>query len=147
MNNLYGWKMSQHLPYEGLEWLKNVDEFDVMSISEKSPIGYFLDVDLEHPDELHELHNDYLLAPEKIAVSSDILSKYCTRIADKYEIKVGDAKKLIPGLGNKTNYVVPYRNLQLYLSLGMKLTKIHRVLKFKQSDWIKKILILTLKKE
>ena len=65
-------------------------------------------------------------------------SNYCKKIADKYEIKVGDVKKLIPNLANKTNYVVHYRNIQLYLSLGMKLTKIHIVLKFKQSDWMKK---------
>ena len=66
------------------------------------------------------------------------MSKCCKEIADKYEIKVGDVKKLIPNLGNKTNYVVHYRNLQLYLSLGMKLTKVHRVLKLRQSDWMKK---------
>ena len=66
------------------------------------------------------------------------MSKYCKSIADKYEIKVGDVKKIISILGNKTNYVVHYRNLQLYLSLGVKLTKIHRLLKFKQSDWMKK---------
>ena len=92
-----------------------------MSISEcnsneKSPIGYFLEVDLEYPDKLHELQNDYPLAPEKLVVSSDMLSKYCKRIANKYEIKVGDVKKLIPNLGNKTNYVARYRNPQLYLS-------------------------------
>ena len=109
-----------------------------MSISEKSLIGCLLKIDLKYSDKLHELHNDYPLAPEKLAVSSDMLSKYCKKIADKYEIKVGDVKKLIPNLGNKTNYVVHYRNLQLYLPLGMKLTKIHRVLKFKQSDWMKK---------
>ena len=123
------------------------DEFDVALISKKSQTGYIFEVDLEYPDELHELHNDYPLAPEKLAVSSDMLSKYCKKTADKYEIKVGDVKKLIPNLGNKTNYVVHYRNLQLHLSLGIKLTKIHKVLKFKQSDWIKNISILTLKKE
>ena len=96
-----------------------------MSISDKNPIGYILELDLEHSDELHELHNDFPLAPEKFAGSNDMLSNYCKKIADKYEIKVGDVKKLIPNLGNKANYVVHYRNLQLYLSLGMKLTKIH----------------------
>ena len=84
------------------------------------------------------MHKDYPLAPEKLAIPYDMLSDYCKKIADEYEIKVGDVKKLIPNLGNKTNYVLYYKNLQLYLSLGMKLTKIHKVLKFKQSDWMKK---------
>ena len=115
--------------------VKNVDGFDAALISQ---IGYILEVDLEYPDELHELHNDYPLALDKLAVSYDMLSNYCKKIADKYEIKVGEVKKLVPNLGNKTNYVVHYINLQLCLSLGIKLTKIHRVLKFKQFDWMKK---------
>ena len=143
MNNLYGCAMSEYLPYEGFDWLKNVDEFDVMSISECNSIEkrltwYFLEVDLNYLDELHELNNNYPLAPERFAVSSDMLLKYCKNIADNYEIKVGDVKQLIPQLCNKTNYVIHYWNLQLYLSLGMKLTKIHRVLEFIQSDWMKK---------
>ena len=67
-----------------------------------------------------------------------MLSKYCKKIADEYDLKIGDVKKLIPNLRNKTQYVLHYKNLQLYLSLGMKLTKIHRMLKFKQPDWMKK---------
>ena len=129
--------MSEYLSYEEFKWLKNIGKSDVMSIDEKSDTEYFLEVDLEYPDKLHELHNDYPLAPEKFAVPSDMLSKYCKNIADRYKIKAGGVKKLIPNLGNKTNYVLHYRNLQLYLSLGMKLTKIHRVLKFEQSVWMK----------
>ena len=66
--------------------------------------------------------------------------KYCKEIADKYEIniKVALVKKLILNLGNKTKYVLHYKNIQVYLSLGMKLTKIHREMRFKQSDWMKK---------
>ena len=135
-NNLYGWSLSEYLPYEEFMWLENIDGFNVMTINEKSDIGYI--VDLEYLKELHELHNDYPLAPGKLAVSRDILSEYCRKIADEYDIKVGDVKKLIPNLGNKIKYVLHYRNLQLHLSLGVKLTKIHRVLKFKQSDWMKK---------
>ena len=116
-----------HIYDTGLIWL-----------NEKSDTGYFLEADLEYPDELHNLHNDYPLAPEKFAASSDILSKYCKEIADMYKIKVGDVKILIPNLDNRTEYVLHYRNHQLYLSLGMRLTKIQRVLKFKQSDWMKK---------
>ena len=92
------------------------------------------------------MHNDYPLVPEKIAVSSNMLSKHCKKIADKYEIKVSDVKKLIPNLGNKTSYVVHYRNLQLFLSLWMKMTKIQRVLDFKQSDWMKKYIDFNTKK-
>ena len=51
---------------KGLKELKNVDRFDVMSINEKSIIGYLLEVDLEYPDKLHELHNDYPLAPKNL---------------------------------------------------------------------------------
>ena len=94
MNNLCCWGLSGCLRYGGFKWLKNVDGFDVNSISEKSPIGCFLEVDPEYPDEVHELHNDYPLAPEKIAVSSDILSKYCKKIADKYEIKKCSCKNI-----------------------------------------------------
>ena len=100
-NNLYGWVMSEYLPYRESEWLQNVDKLDVMSIIKKSEIGYFLEVDLEYPDELHELHNDYPLAPEKL-VTNDMLSKYCKEIADEYGIKVSDVKKLIPNLRSKT---------------------------------------------
>ena len=87
--------MSEYLLYGGFKWLKNVDKFHVISISKKSPVGYFLEVDLEYPDELHELHNDYPLAPENLAVSRDTLSNCCKKVADQYEIKVGSVKKLI----------------------------------------------------
>ena len=147
MNDFYGWTMSEYLPYKRFKWSKNVDGFDVMSFSEKSSIGYVLKVDVEYPDELHDSDNDYPLTPEKLAVSYKMLWDYCKEIADKYGIKVGDVKKLIQNLGNKTKYVLYYRDLQLYLFLGMKLTKIHRILKFNQSDWMKKYIDLTLKKE
>ena len=83
---------------------------------------------------MQDLHNDYILAPEKFGISQNMLSKYCL---NKYGVKIGGVNKLVPNLCNKSKYVVHYRNLQLYLSLGMKLTKVHRILGFKQSDWFK----------
>ena len=80
MNNSYGCGMSDYLPFGGFKWLKNTDNFDVNSISEKSPIGYILEVDLKYPDELHALHNDYPLAPEKLAIFYDMLSDYCKKL-------------------------------------------------------------------
>ena len=105
---------------------------------------------------MYVLHNDYLLAPEKHSIPYDMLSDYCKTIADEYRIKVGDLKKIIPNLGDMTNYVVHYRNLKLYLALGIKLTKVNRVSKFKQTDWMdifvnfnmgkRKMLLIALKK-
>ena len=66
-NNLYGWAVSQYVPYGGFKWLnqKEISNFCLNSISENSSIGYILEVGLEYPSELHDLHNDYPLAPEK----------------------------------------------------------------------------------
>jgi hypothetical protein len=77
-----------------------------------------LEVDLEYPEELHDLHNDYPLAPESLIINK--------------------CKKLVPNLRNKTKYVVHHVNLKLYERLGMKITKIHRGLSFDESDWMKK---------
>ena len=63
---------------------------------------------------------------------------FCKKTCKQSGIKVVDVMKLIPNLGDKTNYVLCYRDRQLYLSLRMQLTKIHRVLTFKQSNWMKK---------
>ena len=138
-NNLYGWAMIRDLPYDGFKFLsqEEIDSVD-LNISENCPIGYILEVDSEYCKELHNSHSDYPLCPEKIEVGSDMLSQYCKDITDWYDIKVGGVKKLIPNFGDKVKYVVHYRNLQYYLSLGMKLVKIHRILSFKQSKWSKK---------
>ena len=131
--------MSGYLPYGEFKWLKNAHNFDLDSISENRSTGYILNIDLEYSAELHVLHNDYLLAAEKLAIPYDMLSDHCQKIAEEYQIKVGDVNKLIPNLGGKTNFVLHYKNLQLYLSLGMKLTNFHKVLQFNQSNWLKEI--------
>ena len=138
-NNLYGWAMSQYLPTGGFKWLKQkeIDKFNVYNINKDNKKGYILEVDLEYPKKLHNLHNDYPLAAEKITVEKDMLSNYCKTISDKYGISTALVSKLIPTLGNKQKYVLHYQNLQLYLNLGLKLKKIHRVLKFNQSPWLK----------
>ena len=138
-NNLYGWAMSQYLPTGGFKWLteQQIKGLNLNQYKEDSEKGLILEVDLEYPKELHNLHNDYPLAPEKIKVTKDMLSDYSQKIAEKFKISTGLVHKLIPTLGKKEKYVLHYRNLQLYLDLGLKLTKIHRVLEFNQSPWLK----------
>ena len=112
-NILYGWAMDQYLPYSKFKWLnkKEIDKFDVKAINKNNSPGYILEFDLEYPDELHELHNDYSLAPAKLGISHDMLSKYYSSIANKYDIKNGGVNKLFPNLGNKSKYVLYYKSL------------------------------------
>ena len=139
-NNLYSWAMIQNLPYSGFTFFSEneINDFNLDSITENSPIGYIFEVDLEYCKELHDIHSDYHLCPEKIEVGCDMLSTYCKDVADWYDIKVGDIKKLNPILCNKVKYVVHYKNLKYHSTLGMKLVKIHRVLSFRQSNMLKK---------
>ena len=116
VNNLYGWAMSKPLPTHGFKWMKD-NELETWELH-----SCILEVDLEYPKELHDLHNDYLLAPE--------------------QIEVNKTKKLIPNLWDKKNYVIHYENLKQCLNLGLKITKIHRGLKFKESLWLKKYIAL-----
>ena len=91
-------------------------------------------MDLEYPAELHELHNDYPPAPERLKVKKEWLSGYQTNLLEDDNIL--NTEKLVPNLMEKTKYVLHYRNLQLYLSLGMKLKKIHRILEFNETPWM-----------
>ena len=129
-NNLYGWSMSQCLPTHGFHWVESID---VTQVPDNSGEGYILEVDVDYPQHLHDHHNDYPLAPEKKAITNDMLSPYCQTFVTEGQI----AEKLVPNLLPKSNYVVHYRNLKQYLSLGMVLKKVHRVLAFHQSAWLK----------
>ena len=139
-NNLYGWAMSQYLPTGNFKWLtkEQIKKTNLANYSEEQDEGLLLEVDLDYPQELHDLHNDYPLAPEKLKVNKNMLSDYCQKISEKFNISSGQVHKLVTTLGKKEKYVLHYRNLQLYLSLGLKLKKVHRVLRFNQSPWLKK---------
>lgn len=124
VNNLYGWAMGEPLPYGGFKWVNNIDEIDIMNISENSEIGYIFEVDLEYGKDLHEAHNDLPFCAENMCAPGSKFSK------------------LIPNLNNKTEYVIHYRNLQQCLRNGLKLGKIHRVLQFNQSRWLERYIQL-----
>src|SRR6218665_285202 len=102
--------------------------------------GYILEVDLEYPAHLHCKHNDYPLAPEKIAVKAHMLSPHMHEIAKELDLNIhnnNNIEKLIPNFYPKKTYVLHYRNLQFYLQMGLVLVKTHRILEFEQLKWLK----------
>ena len=91
---------------------------------------------MEYPSSLHDRHNDYPLAPEAMKINPEMLSPYSQQLAEKLGLS-GTVEKRVPNFQTKQHYVLHYRNLKLYLELGMELTKIHRVLQFRQVPWLK----------
>ena len=128
-NNLYGCSLSSFLPIDDYTWDDEewvdcpIDSIlnKLMEIGPESSVGYIFEVDLKYPQHLHDSHNDFPFCPEKIVPPNGR-----SRL-----------KKLILNLQDKKKYTIHYRNLQQAINNGLKLTKIHRVLKFKQSAWLK----------
>lgn len=128
--------MSQPLPYGEFQWVHPSDEIIayILSLRENSEEGFILEVDLDYPAELHDLHNDLPLAPERKKVALEELSPYARSVLQN---KFVTSEKLIPNLHPKKNYILYHRNLQLYLKLGLKLVHVHKILRFKQKPWLK----------
>ena len=116
-NNLYGWAMSKGLPVGGFRWLKWDEAVEWERIVETEGVGSFLEVDLEYPAEMHDEHNDFPLAPESL-----VLKKF---------------PELIQNLMEKKRMVLHGEILKQYLSLGMKLKKVRKVLMFKEKALMK----------
>ena len=134
-NNLYGYAMSQPLPTGNFRFLTEdeIKHLDILNVPDDHPTGYILEVDMEYPHDLHELHNDYPLAPEKLLITKEMLSPYIQSFPGPHV----SSQKLVPNLNDKTKYVTHYVNLKLYTRLGMQLRRIHRILEFTQHPWMK----------
>ena len=94
MNNLYGYAVSKFPPTIGFKWI-DPKEFDLNKYTNNSSKGYVLEVDLEYPKELHELHNGYCLAPIKIEIEREMLPEYHLKNSDLYKISIDNVKKLV----------------------------------------------------
>lgn len=119
VNNLYGWAMTQYLPYGGFKWVENFNENFEWAVKDEADVGYILEVDLEYPKNLHNKHKDLPFCAEKMAPPGS------------------KQKKLLTTLHPKSRYVIHYRALRQAIANGLKLTKIHRILQFNQSPWLK----------
>ena len=144
-NNQYGWAMSQYLPTGDFEWMeeKTLDEWMEFLNSQniEQSKGYFFEVDLEYPKELHDTHDQYPLAPEHVEIKKSLLSKHQIKLAEDLKIKVG-GKKLCLTLQDKEAHICHYRNLKFYLEKGLKIKKVRRVLEFSQRPWMKRYIEL-----
>ena len=125
MNNLYRDATREYLPYGGFKWVKVTKETvnKILNKSDNGLYGYFLEVDLDYPEEFYDSHNVFPMAPAKIKIEDDMLSPYSFEIKKECDIKSGGITKLVPNLIPKKNYVVHYRNLQYYLSQGLILKR------------------------
>ena len=131
--NLYGHAMSSFLATSDFRFLTE-DVIASFDLSKTSPTGYVLEVDLNYPLELHDLHSDYPLAAEKLKITRDMLSPYSESLVGEQFMA---QEKLSPNLYDKTQYFTHYENLKFYLEAGMKVKNIHRLMSFTQSDWIR----------
>ena len=114
--------MSKFLPTSGFKWT-DPKELDLNKYTSNSSKGCVLEVDLEYPKELPALHSHYPLAPDKTEIKREMLSDYQLKIADLYNISIGNIKKTVPTFSDKEKYVIHYEHLKLYLRLGLKLKK------------------------
>lgn len=133
-NNLYGWAMALALPYGGFEWLENTAINIELALKSEDPnVGFYLDVDLAYPTELHDEHADFPLAPERMNITADMFSPFLKRKISECELSHSKENyKLCQTLKDKKRYKLDYRALRLYLDLGMKLEKVHRIVKYNQ---------------
>ena len=140
-NNLYGLAMCKKLPYDDFKWhYGRMDEKRVVKYNDDDDIGYILEVDLDYPKELHDLHKDYPLAPEIMSISENMLSQVQKDIHKYYYGKsASDEKtnKLVLNVMDKNKYVLHISALKFYLQHGLRLKKVHRAISFKQANFLK----------
>ena len=136
-NNLYGYAMSNPLPIRNFKWKRKMPtEKEIMQKKVNDPKGWILDVDLAYPKELHEKHNCFPLAPEKIKVEKEWMSNFQKVLMNDLNLKEETFEKLLLTLFDKKNYITHYRNLQFYLDQGMVIKKVNKVLEFDQECWM-----------
>ena len=130
--------MIQPLPVGEFEWMteERIKHFKVEDIPDDVDYGYALQVDLHYPPELHDLHNDYPLAPE-MSITHEMLSLYQQELKKELGYEPTQTVQLLPNLNDKEKDILHYRNLTFYLAQGLKLKKIHKIPKFWQTPWLK----------